>query len=71
MHKLGVIVPYRNRFEQLTLFKEKIVYKINLAHPFFTRFEKLKKEEQKLSDICGKDEYDIKQFTIKTIFLIS
>ena len=25
MHKLGVIVPYRNRFEQLTLFKEKIV----------------------------------------------
>lgn len=27
------------------LFKEKIVYKINLAHPFFTRFEKLKKEE--------------------------
>ncbi len=27
------------------LFKEKIIYKINLAHPFFTRFEKLKKEE--------------------------
>jgi hypothetical protein len=27
------------------LFTEKIIYKINLAHPFFTRFEKLKKEE--------------------------
>lgn len=27
------------------LFSKKIVYKINLAHPFFTRFEKLKKEE--------------------------
>ena len=25
MHKLGVIVPYRNRFDQLVLFKEKIV----------------------------------------------
>lgn len=27
------------------LFTQKIIYKINLAHPFFTRFEKLKKEE--------------------------
>lgn len=27
------------------LFSKKIIYKINLAHPFFTRFEKLKKEE--------------------------
>ena len=27
------------------LFVKKIVYKINLEHPFFTRFEKLKKEE--------------------------
>ena len=25
MHKLGIIVPYRNRFEQLATFKEKIV----------------------------------------------
>jgi hypothetical protein len=29
MHKLGVIVPYRNRFEQLVLFKEKIVQYLN------------------------------------------
>ena len=29
MHKLGVIVPYRNRFEQLVLFKEKIVEYLN------------------------------------------
>lgn len=27
------------------LFSKKVIYKINLAHPFFTRFEKLKKEE--------------------------
>jgi hypothetical protein len=27
------------------LFSKKVVYKINLAHPFFVRFEKLKKEE--------------------------
>jgi hypothetical protein len=29
MHKLGVIVPYRNRFEQLVLFKEKIIQYLN------------------------------------------
>ena len=29
MHKLGVIVPYRNRFDQLVLFKEKIVEYLN------------------------------------------
>ncbi|WP_348825652.1 ATP-binding protein [Flavobacterium aestuarii] len=27
------------------LFARKVIYKINLAHPFFARFEKLKKEE--------------------------
>jgi hypothetical protein len=27
------------------LFSKRVIYKINLAHPFFTRFEKLKKEE--------------------------
>lgn len=27
------------------LYSKKVIYKINLAHPFFTRFEKLKKEE--------------------------
>lgn len=27
------------------LFSKKVIYKINLAHPFFARFEKLKKEE--------------------------
>lgn len=27
------------------LFSKKIIYKVNLAHPFFSRFEKLKKEE--------------------------
>ena len=29
----------------LKLFSKKVIYKINLAHPFFARFEKLKKEE--------------------------
>jgi hypothetical protein len=27
------------------LFSKKVIYKVNLAHPFFSRFEKLKKEE--------------------------
>ncbi|MES2544242.1 MAG: ATP-binding protein [Bacteroidota bacterium] len=27
------------------LFSKRVIYKINLAHPFFTRFERLKKEE--------------------------
>jgi hypothetical protein len=27
------------------LFAKKVTYKINLAHPFFTRFEKMKHEE--------------------------
>jgi Histidine kinase-, DNA gyrase B-, and HSP90-like ATPase len=36
---------YSLAIEDDELFLKKIVYKINLAHPFFTRFEKLKKEE--------------------------
>lgn len=36
---------YSLQIEDDELFAKKITYKINLAHPFFTRFEKLKTEE--------------------------
>lgn len=36
---------YSLHLEDDELFAKKITYKINLAHPFFTRFEKLKTEE--------------------------
>ena len=36
---------YSLTIEEDELFAKKITYKINLAHPFFTRFEKLKSEE--------------------------
>ncbi len=36
---------YSLSIEDDELFTKKVIYKINLAHPFFTRFEKLKKEE--------------------------
>lgn len=36
---------YSLQIEDDELFAKKIIYKINLAHPFFTRFEKLKTEE--------------------------
>jgi len=36
---------YSLHIEDDELFAKKIIYKINLAHPFFTRYEKLKTEE--------------------------
>ena len=36
---------YSLQLDDDELFAKKITYKINLAHPFFTRFEKLKSEE--------------------------
>lgn len=36
---------YSLQIEDDELYAKKIIYKINLAHPFFTRFEKLKTEE--------------------------
>jgi hypothetical protein len=36
---------YSLQIEDDELFAKKITYKVNLAHPFFTRFEKLKTEE--------------------------
>jgi hypothetical protein len=36
---------YSLSIEDDELFAKKVTYKINLAHPFFTRFEKLKREE--------------------------
>lgn len=36
---------YTLQIEKDELFDKKVVYKINLAHPFFTRYEKIKSEE--------------------------
>lgn len=36
---------YSLLLEEDKLFTKKIIYKVNLAHPFFTRFERLKTEE--------------------------
>ena len=36
---------YSLLLEDDPLFAKKIIYKINLAHPFFSRFETLKKED--------------------------
>ena len=41
----GVTDLYSLHMEDDELFAKKITYKINLAHPFFTRFERLKTEE--------------------------
>jgi hypothetical protein len=43
--EISITDLYSLQIEDDELFAKKITYKINLAHPFFTRFEKLKTEE--------------------------
>lgn len=40
-----ILELYSVHIEEEELFTQKVIYRINLAHPFFTRFEKLKNEE--------------------------